>query len=292
MNVFRRIKIKWQVFRGRALDIWSRAPYPSNVLSNLCSNGFKFDGVLCGSMEGFLQSLKQNDINKQRQICSMKGANARKKSVTSWQTEQTIWWKGRAINRQSPEYTLLVRDAYQAMFDKNERFRTALMQTRGLKLVHTRGEENSFKTILTSTEFCGILEDLRREYDERLTEDLQPAVMEMGIGSEDGARGRLFGISPIVLIDKKLVIRTDVGLWYMADVQKNIEKHSIGLMLERVTELNDSEFEVVLSPLQLEDANANYVLATDFSGEFEVGFLTEDLMGNRRFIGSYDYIDK
>lgn len=292
MNVFRRIKIKWQVFRGTALDIWSRAPYPSNVLSNLCSNGFKFDGVLCGSMEGFLQSLKQNDINKQRQICSMKGGNARKKSVTSWLTDQTIWWKGRAINRQSQEYMLLVRDAYQAMFDQNERFRTALMQTRGLKLVHTRGEENSFKTILTSTEFCGILEDLRREYDERMIENLQPAVKEMGIGSEDGARGRLFGISPIVLIDKKLVIRTDVGLWYMDDVQKNIEKHSVGLKLERVTELNDSEFEFVLSPLQLEDANANYVLATDFSGEFEVNFLTENQMGNRRFMGSYDYIDK
>lgn len=292
MNVFRRIKIKWQVFRGRALDIWSRAPYPSNVLSNLCSNGFKFDGVLCGSMEGFLQSLKQKDINKQCQICSMKGANARKKSVTSWQTDQTIWWKGRAINRQSPEYTLLVRDAYQAMFDQNERFRTALMQTRGLKLVHTRGEENTFKTILTSTEFCGILEDLRREYDERLIENLQPAVKEMGIGSEDGARGRWFCISPITLIDKKLVIRTDVGLWYMADVQKNIEKHSVGLKLERVTELNNSEFEIVLSPLPLEDANANYVLATDFSGEFVVSFLTEDRMGNRRWIDTFDYIDK
>lgn len=274
------------------LDIRSNGLYPSNVLSNLCSNRFVFDGMICGSMEGFLQSLKQKDLDKQRQICSMKGGNARKKSVTSWQTDQTIWWKGRAINRQSQEYTLLVRDAYQAMFDQNERFRTALMQTRGLKLVHTRGEENSFKTILTSTEFCGILEDLRREYDERLTEDLQPAVKEMGIGSEDGARGRWFGISPIVLIGKKLVVRTDVGLWYMADVQKNIEKYSVGLKLERVTELNDSEFEFVLSPLPLEDANANYVLATDFSGEFEVSFLTEDQMGNRRFIGSYDYIDK
>ena len=60
------------------LDIRSNGLYPSNVLSNLCSNGFRFDGMICGSMEGFLQSLKRQDNNKQRQICSMKGGNARK----------------------------------------------------------------------------------------------------------------------------------------------------------------------------------------------------------------------
>lgn len=33
------------------LDIRSNGLYPSNVLSNLCSNGFRFDGMVCGSME-------------------------------------------------------------------------------------------------------------------------------------------------------------------------------------------------------------------------------------------------
>ena len=65
------------------LDIRSNGLYPSNVLSNLCSNGFRLDGMICGSMEGFLQSLKRQAPNKQRQICSMKGGNARKMSVTS-----------------------------------------------------------------------------------------------------------------------------------------------------------------------------------------------------------------
>ena len=40
------------------LDIRSNGQYPSGVLSNLCSNGFRFEGIICGSMEGFLQSLK------------------------------------------------------------------------------------------------------------------------------------------------------------------------------------------------------------------------------------------
>lgn len=149
------------------LDIRSNGLYPSNVLSNMCSNGFRFDGMVCGSMEGFLQSLKRKELDKQRQICSMKGGNARKMSVTSWQTDQIVWWKGQAIDRQSEEFQRLIRRAYQVMFEQSERFRAALMQTRGITLVHTSGEPNSYKTILTPSEFCGILMDLRDSYDLR-----------------------------------------------------------------------------------------------------------------------------
>lgn len=152
---------------ANTLDIRSNGQYPSNVLSNLCSNGFRFDGVLCGSMEGFLQSLKQQEKNKQLQICQMKGGNARKRSVTSWQTDQIVWWKGQAYDRQSEEYQRLIRRAYQAMFEQSERFRAALMQTRGITLTHTSGETNPFKTILTSREFCLILTEIRDNYDKR-----------------------------------------------------------------------------------------------------------------------------
>ena len=41
------------------LDIRSKGLYPSNVLSNMYSNGFLFDGMECGSMEGFLQYYNQ-----------------------------------------------------------------------------------------------------------------------------------------------------------------------------------------------------------------------------------------
>lgn len=36
----------------KTLDIRSNGLYPSGVLSNLCSNSFRFDGMVCGSMEG------------------------------------------------------------------------------------------------------------------------------------------------------------------------------------------------------------------------------------------------
>lgn len=152
---------------ANTLDIRSNGLYPSNVLSNLCSNGFRFDGVVCGSMEGFLQSLKQQEKSKQLQICQMKGGNARKHSVTSWQTDQIVWWKGQAYDRQSEEYQKLIRRAYQAMFDQSERFRAALMQTRGITLIHSSGEENPYKTILTEQEFCTILTEMRDNYDKR-----------------------------------------------------------------------------------------------------------------------------
>jgi len=165
--MFRRLYIKWLVWRGKAIDIWSKSEYPADVLSNLGSNGFRFDGMVCGSMEGFLQSLKQKDKDKQRQICSMKGKNAKKMTSTGWQTDQVVWWKGVAIDRQSDDYVRLVRRAYQAMFDQNERFRTALMSTRGMTLFHSRGECNPFKTILTEKELCQILTDMRDNYDKR-----------------------------------------------------------------------------------------------------------------------------
>lgn len=165
--MLRRLYIKWLVWRGKAVDIWSKGDFPAGVLSNLCSNGFKFDGMICGSMEGFLQSLKQEDKDKQRQICSMKGKNAKKKTTTGWQTDQIVWWKGHAIDRQSQDYFNFISAAYQCMFEQNERFRNALMSTRGMTLFHSRGEKNPYKTILTEQELCKILTKLRDEYDMR-----------------------------------------------------------------------------------------------------------------------------
>ena len=161
----RKLYIKWQVWRGKALDIWSSNAYPSHVLSNLCSNRFIFDGIFCHSMEGFLQSLKYKDPNKQRQICAMKGRRAKTKTTTAWQTDQIVWWKGVAINRQGNDYQELIRRAYKAMLGQNERFRIALMSTRGLRLCHSRGEQNPYKTILTEAEFCSILTEMRDAYN-------------------------------------------------------------------------------------------------------------------------------
>lgn len=165
--MFRNLRMRWELRRGRALDIWSTGEYPADVLSNLCSNRFRLDGIECQSMEGFLQSLKYADPGRQRQICSMKGRNAKRQSTTTWQTDQVVWWRGRAIDRQGTEYQDLLRRAYQAMFDQNDRFRAALMASRGKRLCHTQGNRDPFATILTEQEFCSILTEIREVYDAR-----------------------------------------------------------------------------------------------------------------------------
>ena len=118
-------------------------------------------------MEDFLQSLKYEDPNRQRQICSMKGRNAKRQSTTTWQTDQVVWWRGRALDRQGTEYQDLLRRVYQAMFDQNERFRAALMASRGRRLYHSQGNNDSYRTILTEQEFCTILTEIREAYDVR-----------------------------------------------------------------------------------------------------------------------------
>ena len=165
--MFKRFYVKWLVWRGKAVDIWSKSEYPADVLSNLCSNGFRFDGMVCGSMEGFLQLLKQKDKDKQRQICSMKGKNAKKMTSTGWQTDQIVWWRGNPIDRQSQDFYNFISAAYLSMFEQNERFHTALMSTRDMTLYHSRGEQNPYKTILTESEFCQILTKMRDDYDKR-----------------------------------------------------------------------------------------------------------------------------
>lgn len=159
--MFRKIRIRWQVWQGKAIDIWSKSPYPANVLSNLYGNSFCYDGVECGSMEGFLQSLKYKDIEEQHHICRLSGKEAKWMTTASWQEDQTVWWKGQTIDRQSKMFLRLVRAAYKAMFEQNESFRTALLSTCGKVLYHSQGAQHSHKTILTEKEFCGILTELR-----------------------------------------------------------------------------------------------------------------------------------
>lgn len=71
------------------------------------------------------------------------------------------------IDRQGGELAALVCQAYNAMFEQSEGFRTALMATCGMTLYHTKGESNPYKTILTEQEFCCILTELRENHDHR-----------------------------------------------------------------------------------------------------------------------------
>jgi len=144
------------------LDINITIEYPYKLLSNLHKNFFTIDGIDCGSMEGFIQSLKFEDENMQRHICSLNGAKAKTagRSVEWWR-KQELWWKGKAYQRDSKEYQDLLNQAFYEMLIQNERVRNALLDTVGHEIVHTIGGTNPKKTVLTQDEYCSRLIKMR-----------------------------------------------------------------------------------------------------------------------------------
>ena len=159
--MIRKLYIRILCRLNKAIDIHSRGKYPSNVLSNFWGNTFTYDGVLCKSMEGFLQALKHRDVEKQRQVCQCKGRKAKNMGTETWKVNQTVYWMGKATSRHSPEYRTLINGAYQAMFEQNKSFYDALMLSRGKRLFHSQGKNNPKETILTESELCSILTKLR-----------------------------------------------------------------------------------------------------------------------------------
>ena len=140
------------------IDIYSKGEYPSNVLSNFYPNEFTFDGVKCGSMEGFLQSLKYKSIKKQQKICLLSGKEAKKKGKYKflWKLTGNIHWQGKKIKRTSNEYKDLIKNAYIAL-SQNQEFINAIKATGNKTLTHSIGSHNERKTILTEEEFINTL---------------------------------------------------------------------------------------------------------------------------------------
>lgn len=146
------------------IDIYSKGEYPANVLSNFYPNKFVFDGVECSSMEGFLQSLKYRNFEKQKQICGLVGKDAKaagnKKII--WKLTGNLYWKGQRYKRNSQEFDLLRLSAYEALLS-NEKFLTALQCAKGKVIIHSMGKTKKRQTILTEEEFVGYLNRLLKK---------------------------------------------------------------------------------------------------------------------------------
>lgn len=92
------------------MDIGSGSGYPESALSNFTPNKFIFDGVECASREGILQSLKFQNPEMQKHVCTLVGVKAKMKGKNKkWYRTQTLWWKGKQIDRHSEEYQFLLR---------------------------------------------------------------------------------------------------------------------------------------------------------------------------------------
>ncbi len=143
------------------MDIGSKNGYPAGALSNFAPHPFVLDGVQCNSMEGFLQGLKFESKEMQEYVCTLVGAAAKKKGAKkNWKQTQRLYWRGKAIKRDSQEYQNLLNRAYNQLY-KNEGFRKALEATKGCTLTHSIGKNKINETVLTTSEFCGRLTYLR-----------------------------------------------------------------------------------------------------------------------------------
>ncbi len=74
-----------------------------------------------------------------------------------------VCWNSVFINRHNEEYQVFIRKVYHAMFDQCPRFRETLKAIGTKRLFHIIGNHDPLKTILTETELCDILNELRNE---------------------------------------------------------------------------------------------------------------------------------
>jgi predicted NAD-dependent protein-ADP-ribosyltransferase YbiA (DUF1768 family) len=133
-------------------------------LSNFYPRPFTFDGIECGGMEGFLQSLKCTDKTEQVRIAALYGQEAKATGVhyNSWQLYQLLHWNGLLYQRDSTEYGTLIEQAYSALYEQDASFRNDLSSLGSAKICHPIGESDTSKTTLTEREFIEHLNRLRR----------------------------------------------------------------------------------------------------------------------------------
>lgn len=146
------------------MDIGSGHAYPANALSNFSPHPFTLDGILCNSMEGFLQALKFDKEHVQVEVCKLVGRAAKfrgKKRNKAWQSKQTLWWKGKPYLRSGQAYLNLIRRAYETMFDQSKNFRDALRASGKAVFTHSIGHNKMEQTVLTEREFCYFLTAMR-----------------------------------------------------------------------------------------------------------------------------------
>lgn len=143
------------------MNIGSGSGFPSANLSNFTPHPFVIDGVECSSMEGFLQSLKFENPEMQKYVCTLVGRQAKFKGKNKkWYRKQVLYWQGEEYKRDSQEYQELLDRAFDALFE-NEKFKKALAATGNSKLTHSIGKNKKSKTVLTEQEFVSRLTNLR-----------------------------------------------------------------------------------------------------------------------------------
>ena len=158
----------------KTLDLGSRNGGLGAALSNFAGYSFVLDDVKCGSMEGWLQSLKHEDLEGQEIIAGLVGYKAYKVGQigNDWRDTQTLWWRGKPYERTSRQYHALLERGYDACFDQNKAFQDNLFQTGADVLTHVIGHHDPKLSVLTEWEYIYNMYRLRARAQQIAMADL------------------------------------------------------------------------------------------------------------------------
>lgn len=166
-KIIRKIYVKWLCLIGKAIDISSTSKYPSGYLSNFTPYTFTFRGIEFTSMESLLQGLKFEGVETQNSVFQRVGVKAKLRGKKrKWYLNQTLYWQGVPMKRDSAEYRAIVEEAYEAL-SQNKDFQKALLATGEKTLYHTMGKSDPTRTILTEVEFCEVLTKIRNKLQKK-----------------------------------------------------------------------------------------------------------------------------
>lgn len=150
-----------KVWKGDMICDIAYSDPETSTLSNMFPHEFSMDTkhgpVTFASMEAFFRALTWNGPRDSffEEIGKLHGYDAWRVRyvLPDWRKEQTVYWDGTAIARQSEEYSCLLEKAYDSMFEQSMIFRLALQKTSDKILMHTMGEKDPTKTLLTPDEY-------------------------------------------------------------------------------------------------------------------------------------------
>lgn len=166
-KAIRALYVKWLCMIDKAVDISSDGRYPGAMLSNFAQYEFTFRGKRFLSMESLSQGLNFETAETQNGVFERVGVKAKLRGKKrKWYLNQTLYWQGTPMKRDSEEYKNIVREAFYALAE-NIDFQQSLLATDSKRLYHTMGKSDPTRTILTEEELCGILTEVRISLTER-----------------------------------------------------------------------------------------------------------------------------
>jgi hypothetical protein len=146
-----------------AIELGWKQEGVGKALSNLWPYPFVLDAVECGSMEGFLQSLKLSDPMRKADVARLSGFPAYKtgQEGNGWKADQLLHWNGSSYERLGVYHHALLDRAYDACLEQNPGFAEALQQTGCRPFSHAIGKHDPRDTTLTAWEYLYSMYRLR-----------------------------------------------------------------------------------------------------------------------------------